>query len=381
METKEDKREGKQTSGGLRAGTVSMAVGFFVWYTCSNWVSALTYDASFSYWWLNKSGAVVLVTLVACAILWRVPVPARVARSLDWAFAGVYACSFVVLLGGAGMAEPFGDLFGLLLFAAAQTWMVVRWGSCYARSSTDDVARALLLAIALVATVKCVTTFLPEAATMALMLALPFLSMGMLAVRLRDEADERPAEQWFTRASLPSFGRIVAAMAVFFFIWSILNMTLKHGTGHYSFGMAATPLYTLLSQAILFVFCAFVYWWVFRLRRHLDITVVWRFTYVLMAVALFMLVAFGMAQFIQAFTGAAVVVAKMFLWLGLANVAHHGPFKPFMVFCPGMLLYSFPDWLGRSIVSGARDVRPRHCLVHARGDRGDGGVLPAVALA
>lgn len=112
------------------------------------------------------------------------------------------------------MAEPIGGLLGLPLFAAAQTWMVVRWGSCYARSSTDDVARALLLAIMLVAAVKCVTTFLPEAATMALMLALPFLSMGMLAVRLRDEADERPAEQWFTRASIPSFGRIVAAMAV-----------------------------------------------------------------------------------------------------------------------------------------------------------------------
>ena len=30
METKEDKRERKEASGGLRAGTVSMAVGFFV---------------------------------------------------------------------------------------------------------------------------------------------------------------------------------------------------------------------------------------------------------------------------------------------------------------------------------------------------------------
>ena len=142
-------------------------------------------------------------------------------------FAGVYACSFVVLLGGAGMAEPIGGLLGLLLFAAAQTWMVVRWGSCYARSSTDDVARALLLAIMLVAAVKCVTTFLPEAATMALMLALPFLSMGMLAVRLRDEADERPAEQWFTRASIPSFGRIVAAMAVFLLEFSSARSLLS----------------------------------------------------------------------------------------------------------------------------------------------------------
>lgn len=352
--------EEKRNRLAVRASTVAMAVGFFVWYTCSNWVSALTYDASFSYWWLNKSGAVVLVTVLACAVLWRVPVPARVARALDWAFAGMYACSLVVLLGGTGVERPFSDVCGLLLFAAAQTWMVVRWGSCYARSSTDEVTRALLLAIALVAAAKCVTTFLPETATMALMLALPFLSMGMLAVRLRYAGDERLAEQWFSRASLPSFGRIVVAMAVFFFIWSILNMTLKHGTGHYSFGTSASPLYTLLSQTILFAFCAFTCWWVFVRRRRLDITVVWRFTYVLMALALFMLVAFGMAQFIQAFTGAAVVVAKMFLWLGLANVAHHGSFKPFMVFCPGMLLYSLPDWLGRSAASflGLESLNP-----------------------
>lgn len=352
--------EGKRNGGGSQAGIAAMAVGFFVWYTCSNWVSALTYGASFSFWWLNKSGAVVIVTVLACVLLWRVPVPARVGKALDWAFAVVYAGSFIVLSGETGMPAPLGDVVGLLLFAAAQTWMVARWGSCYARSSTDDVTRALLLAIVLVAAAKCVTTFLPEAATMALMLVLPFLSMGMLALRQRDADGERPAEQWFARASLSSFGRIVAAMAVFFFVWSILNMTLKYGTGHYSFGAAATPLYTLLSQIILFAFCAFVHVWVFARRRCLDITVVWRFAYVLMALALFMLTAFGMAQFIQAFTGAAVVVAKMFLWLGLANVAHHGSFKPFMVFLPGMLLYSLPDWFGRSVTSflGLESLNP-----------------------
>ena len=352
--------EQARTGKGTRASIVAMAVGFFVWYTCSNWVSALTYDVSFSYWWLNKSGAVVVLTALACAILWRTSLPERIERALDWIFAVVYACSLVMLFRGAGMPMPFGDVCGLLLFAAAQTWMVSRWGSRYARSSTDDVTRALLLAIALVAAAKCVTTFLSEQATMVFMLALPFLSMGMLVLCNRSVTDELRAERWFSRASLPSFGRMVAAMAVFFFIWSILNMTLKHGTGHYSFGALATPVYTLLSQVILFAFCAFVYWWVFVRHRHLDITVVWRFTYVLMALALFMLVAFGMAQFIQAFTSAAVVVAKMFLWLGLANVAHHSSFRPFLVFCPGMLLYSLPDWLGRSAASflGLESLNP-----------------------
>ena len=40
-------------------------------------------------------------------------------------------------------------------------------------------------------------------------------------------------------------------MAVFFFIWSILNMTLKHGTGHYSFGMAATMAVAIMAIVIL----------------------------------------------------------------------------------------------------------------------------------
>lgn len=324
----------------------AMAAGFFVWYTCSNWVSALTYDASFSYWWLNKSGAVVIATVLVCALLWRAPVAERRSRAIDWLSAALYAASMLVLLWGAGLPAPFGDVLGLLMFAMAQTWMVARWGGRFARVGTSDVARALLLAIVMVAAVKAVTVLLPYAATMGLMLVLPFLSVAMLGLA-EGPAGERAPEAWFARGSLSSFARIVAAMAVFFFMWSILNMTLKYGTGHYSFGEAATPAYTLLSQVILFAFCAFVYWWVFKRRRRLDITVVWRFTYVLMALALFMLVAFGVAQFIQAFTSAAVVVAKMFLWLGLANVAHHSAFRPFMVFCPGMLLYSLPDWVGR----------------------------------
>ncbi|MFR4805064.1 MAG: hypothetical protein ACLT98_18170 [Eggerthellaceae bacterium] len=79
---------------------------------------------------------------------------------------------------------------------------------------------------------------------------------------MRDEADERPAEQWFTRASLPSFGRIVAAMAVFFFIWSILNMTLKHGTGHYSWHGCHAAVHAAVAGHPLRVRRR--YWWVFR---------------------------------------------------------------------------------------------------------------------
>lgn len=347
---------------GRRMATAAMATGFFVWYTCSNWVSALSYDASFSYWWLNKSGAVVLATVLLCAVLSRAGMPARATRAIDWAAAVAYAGSFVILWVGSASYPPFADVGALGLFALAECWMVARWGTRYAGSSINEVARALVLAIVLVAAMKCVTALVPQEVTMALMLPLPFLSMAALGARWEDgsSSSERAAELWFGRASLRSFARIVVAMAVFFFMWSILNMTLKHGTGHYSFGSEATPAYTLLSQMILLLFCAFVGWWVFERRRGLDITVVWRFTYVLMALALFMLVAFGMAQFIQAFTGAAVVVAKMFLWLALANVAHHSSFRPFLVFCPGMLLYSLPDWFGRCSASflGLESLNP-----------------------
>lgn len=337
---------------GQAMNVVAMAVGFFVWYTCSNWVSALSYDASFSHWWLNRSGAVVVATIVLCIVLWRVEIPDRAARVLDWAFAVCYAAA-MLMLSAAGADEALLGMLvaALVLFAGAQVWMVARWGSRYGRSSTSDVAKALLLAIVLVAAAKAVTTFLPEPATMTCMLLLPFLSAGMLVFHRTNIGCEAPVDLWFTKRSLVPFSRIIVAMAVFFYIWSILNMALKQNTGHYSFGTAATPSFTLASQAILLVFCVSVYWWVFVRRGHMDITVVWRFAYVLMAFALFMLTVLGMAQLIQAFTGAAIVIAKMFLWLGLANVALHSAYKPFIVFCPGMLLYSIPDWLGRSTAS------------------------------
>ena len=337
---------------GSTMNVIAMAVGFFVWYTCSNWVSALSYDASFSYWWLNRSGAIVIVTVVVCTVLWRVDVPDGLSRVLDWALAACYAAAMLILSAAGTDASMLGALVSaLLLFAFAQTWMVARWSLRYARSSTSDVAKALLLAILLVAVVKAVTTFLPEAATMTFMLLLPFFSAAMLVFHRMEPEQDDSVGTWFSKRSLVPFARIIVAMAVFFFVWSILNMALKQSTGHYSFGATASPVYTLLSQIILLVFCIAVYWWVFGHRGQLDITVVWRFAYVLMALALFMLDALGMAQFIQGFTGAAIVIAKMFLWLGLANVARHSAYRPFMVFCPGMLLYSIPDWAGRSTAS------------------------------
>lgn len=329
-----------------------MAVGFFVWYTCSNWVSALSYGVSFSHWWLNRSGAVIVATTVLCIVLWRRPAPDAVSRVLDWVFSVLYAASMLILSVAGSDSTMLGIVISaLFMFGLAQAWMVARWGSRYGGSSASDVTKALLLAIVLVAVVKAITAFLPEPATMMVMLSLPFFSAGMLVFHRVDSVRVGSADRWFAKRSLRSFARVLVAMTVFFFIWSILNMALKQGTGHYSFGEAATPSYTLVSQVILIAFCVAVYWWVFVRSGRLDITVVWRFAYVLMACALFMLTALGAAQFIQAFTGASIVIAKMFLWLGLANVALHSSYRPFMVFCPGMLLYSIPDWAGRGVAS------------------------------
>lgn len=329
-----------------------MATGFFTWYTCSNWVSALCYEFSFSHWWLSRSGAIIVATALLCPLLWRFGTSLKGRRVLDWVAATLYGSSMLVLAALRANDTALAlVLIALLGFALAQTWMIARWSGRYSAVTTSVATKALLVAIILVALVKAITTFLPESATMTLMVLFPFLSTGMLVFHL-DESDSEPSPRtWFTRRSLLSLSRIVIAMSVFFFIWSLLNMILKRSTGHYSFGEAATPTYTLASQLILIIFCLAVYVWVFVRRKRLDLTIVWKFAYVLMAIALSMLVILGMDQLLQAFTGAAVVIAKMFLWLALANAARHSSFKPFLVFCLGMLIYSVPDWLGRCMAS------------------------------
>lgn len=326
---------------------VANSIGLATWYLCSNWVSTLTYDASIAHWWLNRSGAEVLA-IIALAVLMARRGSLPSCRAADWAAAGLYAASIAALAApGAPLAVATAALAG---FGFAQIWMMARWSERLAALSAPQLIGALLGALTLVAAAKVLLAFVPLAVGSALVALLPLLAAGMLVFHPSPCATP-PDRIWLDRASLTRYLPLAGAVAAFFLIWSILNFILKRETGHYGAGSAASPVLTVASQLFLVAFVLFAAWWVFLRKRRLDATVVWKLSYALTAVALFLFTVAGTAQAIQAVTGAAVVIAKMFLWVALIDAARHSVFPAGLVVCLGQLLYAVPDCLGRAAAS------------------------------
>lgn len=326
---------------------IAMAIGLAAWYLCSNWISTLTYDTAVHYWWINRSGAEIAAIAIALLLFGKVGTAPH-ARIGDWLLALGYAAAIVILTIPLG-ADPLWATGALALFGLGQTWMMARWSVRLAAADTRQLVAALLAAMALVAFVKIPLAIVPRDVGSALVALLPLLAAAMLVFHREDVPE--PVKRWFDAASARSYLPFAFAMATFFLVWSVLNFILKRETGHYSVGETSSLSFTIASQTVLMALAAFIAWWVFARGGKLDLTLVWKFAYTLMAGALFLFVLWGTTQFIQAVTSAAVVIAKMFLWLALINVARHSAFPPWAVVCTGQLLYAVPDCLGRAAAS------------------------------
>lgn len=325
-----------------------MAVGLSAWYLCSNWVSTLTYDMTVHHWWLNRSGAEIAAIAIALLVFGKIDNAPKV-RILDWVLALGYLGALIVLALPIGN-DPLWATIALALFGLGQIWMMARWSRRLACATTSRLLAALLAAIALIALAKIPLAAVPRDVASGVVSLLPLLASAMLVFHRQDAP--APARRWFNLASARSYAPLAFAMAAFFLVWSVLNFILKRETGHYSVGESSSLMFTVVAQALTIVLAAFIAWWVFDRHRKLDVTMVWKFAYTLMAAALFLFVLFGTTQFIQTATGAAVVIAKMFLWLALINVARHSDLAPWSVVCAGQLLYAVPDCLGRALASG-----------------------------
>lgn len=338
-------------NGATRESTsnvAAMAIGLAAWYLCSNWISTLTYDMTMHHWWINRSGAEVAAIAIALLAFRKVNAFPLV-RVVDWGLALCYSTAIVVLTIPLG-SDPLWATGALALFGLAQIWMMARWSLRLAAATTEQLLTALLGAIVLVGLVKIPLAITPRDVGSGLVSLLPLLAAAMLVFHRED--GPAPARRWFSLASARSYLPLAFAMAAFFLVWSILNFILKRETGHYSVGESSSLAFAIASQVVLIALAAFIAWWVFARGGKLDLTLVWKFAYVLMAAALFLFVLFGTTQFIQAATGASVVIAKMFLWLALINVARHSELAPWRVVCAGQLLYAVPDCLGRALAAG-----------------------------
>lgn len=325
------------------------STGFWSSYFLIYWISAQTYYVSTTYWWLNYF-AFLSLALFAIGVFHISASPSKGKPASDWVLAGVMSLSMMLLF--ALTAEGYSGLLVAPLFmllGIANGWLFVRWGLLYAQKSAANVLLALLLGIVMVSLIKIVFVSAPQTLVMLFAVLTPWVSMTMLRHAL-DIQKETSTTIWFNRKTKRLFWRDAIAVATLMFIWSFFNMLLKTNTGHYGFGVAISPCFLIVAQVLDICFACLLFLWVFWHKGSLDFTQLWCSAYVGIALCLLMIAWLGVVQEVQVLISAVFEIATMLILLTLANIAHHSTLHPYTIFGVGYLLYTIPEWIGRSVV-------------------------------
>jgi DNA-binding CsgD family transcriptional regulator len=328
-----------------------LSCGFISWYFCGYWVSAKIYSLSYLHWWLNPAGFLTCA-LVAIALLATCFRRQRFSsKLLSWIATLAIVGSLVSLALIDGAEDLASVVIILSFFSAGQVWMMFCWSGEYSRVSTKQAIGSILLGTIFISLLKAVMSISSPEVMTALTCVISVVSAVSLYKVSTDEHSQEKADLWFKKRLFLSFWRIACAAAALFFIWSMLNIMLKSSTGHFNLSGGSAVYQVLLSQLIVIVFSLGTLFWVFIQKGSMDINQICRFAYVLVALSLFLFTAIGIVQIIQVFVSAAFGVALAFVFMTQTNIARHSSLKPYIVFCIGSLLYSMPDWLGRSMVN------------------------------
>ena len=331
-------------------GMLVLSMGFVTWYICSNWMGAYSYDVPA--WWFSKS--LWFLPALPCAwalYTWCGKRSPRLMRGGDICAGFVQIAAIVLCAAGVARSVPLAAA-ATFAFGVAASWLMVRWSVCYACASERDAAGAFIGALVAIACEKMLVALGGSVFATAVAVAAPVLSVALL--QKDAEGEEKPASSFvYTGEAIASLWRMGVAVAVFFFVWSGLNASLKHAAGHYSFGAHVDVGLVVASYVLLAIVALFLYWWMFVRARRLDVTMTWRIVFVLVAVGLCLSITCGVVKPLQAITGPAAVIGELLLWLALVDIARQSPYATATIVLVGFLLYLVPDAVARAFVGGA----------------------------
>ena len=275
------------------------------------------------------------------------PTGARPLPRLDLALATVgAACTLGMGLSRQLGAGPAWTALALVAGTACYAWAYIRWGEFYQRLSLKQ-AILLLFGGAMVADVAktLLSACAPIAATV-LATCLPPLStlMCLQAQRSLDVQEASTAERpgtpvRYTRSNIGALWRVAAVFVAFSLVNSMM-LALFHPSA--STGLSATLPGRLFDLAL----CAALLAYVFRLHGTFDFSQLWSAVLILLATDLLAYVLAPDTDLPRFFATASLNFIVLFIWLALADIAHHSDIHPHAVFGVGWSLYALPLFLG-----------------------------------
>ncbi len=276
------------------------------------------------------------------------------ARRLDLALAGAgAACTLGLGFSRQLGSEPTLTAFALVVGTACYAWAYIRWGELYRRLSLKqailllfggamvaDVAKTLL-AVCSPAVACVLAACLPLASTLSCRRARRCLEAQVGGPTGTDTTGVQPPQPAirYTRAIIGALWRVAGVFVAFSLVNSMM-LALFHPSA--STGLAANLPGRLLDLAL----CAALLAYVFKLHGTFDFSQLWSAVLILLATDLLAYVLAPDTDLPRFFATASLNFIVLFIWLALADIAHHSDIHPHVVFGVGWSLYALPVFLG-----------------------------------
>ena len=348
----------------LRVGrSLQDSIGLWSWYSFGYWTSTQLYPVTQDIWWLNQYLPRFLLCAVCAVVLWHGahrPGWAKIVRvaALDRTSLAASLTALIILSVVPYTARTVGTLFLATLFIGFQNaWNIVRWGSLYAQSSGRHNLTRVLIAVIAIACVKLLTLILPVIATALLLAAL----LGWTHWHARTTAPDvrlyvtpavHGAEKYevLDGHTLLSLWQTWLSVALFFVLWSFLNMGLVNAVGHIT-DDPGIPWASVLTQAIDIGFAAFLLHWAAKdATRSVDWSLFWQCAFFVLALGLLSISLWGPTRIAQVFVSASAVLVFMFTEYLCIQVGSRTALPPGVVIGTGFAVVSLLDWAVRGIV-------------------------------
>lgn len=215
-------------------------------------------------------------------------------------------------------------------------WLYVLWGSFYSGIRTKTTIALLFSSVALASVCKIVfSLFNPGIVGQLICVAAPLVSAWCWAQSsmcpLSSSIEGAPR---FTKGTLYVFKSMALGIAAFSFAIGVIRSA--------DLTFFSQPfLFEVLAHVLTVAGCVGVVLWTYRNREDVEFFALWMFTLLFIATGLVSAVYLpGIANVSLAILTAAQMFFLVFLYLGLANVAHNSSFPSDAVFGVGWGMYS-----------------------------------------
>lgn len=350
------------------------SIGLWGWYSFGYWTSTQIYPVTQDIWWLNQY----LPRFIGCALLAFVLLckhhhaPASASKRVavvvagEWLSLGLSLAALAIL----SLVPYTTGMLPFLIVAIACTgiqnaWNIVRWGSSYAQSTAQDNLHRTLVAIIAIACIKLLTLVLPVWGT-AILLGVTLVWTH--AVAIQDDINphgtfplSEPGSQIsgtvplesnpIDGKTLLSLWQTLVSVALFFAIWSFLNMYLVTNVGHITDAETDISWAAVLTQCIDIVFATIMIRLVNRGGKNaVDWSTFWQIAFFVLALGLLSINVMGSTRVAQIFVSAAAVLVFMFTEYLLVQVGRRTCHPAGTVVGVGFACISLIDWVIRGVV-------------------------------